>query len=252
MKKNLELNLYTKFEKTKYTENEKKIMCDIFGLVAKEVYFEISINETIQKENQFINFYGSSGEGKTVVKDLIKAQLKQSNENIFDFDELSSFFDDNNEKTVIEIFNITNNNDEIIKILSYFGLFEMRILLEQLKNLSTGQKTRLKYVYLLNNSIQSNNAFILIDEFVTFIDSLSGINFARGIRKFLQDKDVTLFTFGINDNIIGQFEDISYMIINGKISAIIENNEVTYKSESFVYSDVQKNIQVEKIHLDEW
>jgi len=252
MKNNLHLQLHSKFDKSSFTENEKKIMVNIFGLVAKDVYFEIKVNETITKDKKFINFYGSSGEGKTVIKDLIKDQLIQMNEKVFDFDDLSAFFEDNNERTIIEIFNIKEKNDDVIKILSYFGLFEMRVLLEKLKNLSTGQRTRMKYVYLMYNAIKVPGSFILIDEFVTFIDSLSGINFARGIRKFLESKDITLFTFGINDNILGQFEDISYMVVNGKISAIIENGEVTYNSKNMAYNNTKKVKLKEKVHLDEW
>ncbi len=252
MNNDLHLNLLCKFEKTTFTETEKNIMSNIFGLVAKDVYFEININETITKDKKFINFYGSSGEGKTVVKELIKNQLVKMNEKVFDFDDLKMFFENNNDKTIIEIFDIKSKNNDVIKIMSYFGLFEMRIILEKLKNLSTGQKTRMKYVYIMHQALLVPNSYILIDEFVTFIDSLSGINFARGIRKYLQSKNITLFTFGINDNIIGQFEDISYMIVNGKISATIENGEVTYKSKNMAYDLVNKKELKEKVHLDEW
>jgi len=252
MNNDLHLNLQSKFEKTNFTQAEKDIMTEIFGLVAKDVYFEIKVDETITKDKKFINFYGSSGEGKTVVKELIKEQLLKMDEKVFDFDDLSSFFADNDDRTIIDIFEIKSKDNDVVKILSYFGLFEMRIILEKLKNLSTGQKTRMKYVYIMYQALKTPDAYILIDEFVTFIDSLSGINFARGIRKFLETKDVTLFTFGINDNILGQFEDISYMIVNGKISATIENGEVTYNSKNMAYDIVDKTKLKEKVHLEEW
>ena len=252
MTNDLHLNLQSKFEKTNFSEQEKDIMIEIFGLIAKDVYFEIKVNETITKDKKFINFYGSSGEGKTIVKELIKDQLIKMNEKVFDFDDLSAFFDNNNDRTIIDIFEIKSKDNDVVKILSYFGLFEMRIILEKLKNLSTGQKTRMKYVYLMYQAIKTPGSYILIDEFVTFIDSLSGINFARGIRKFLEPKDITLFTFGINDNILGQFEDISYMIVNGKISATIENGEVTYNAKDMAYDTVEKKQLREKVYLDEW
>lgn len=252
MNNDLHLNLQSKFEKTNFTQAEKDIMTEIFGLVAKDVYFEIKVDETITKDKKFINFYGSSGEGKTVVKELIKEQLLKMNEKVFDFDDLGSFFADNDDRTIIDIFEIKSKDNDVVKILSYFGLFEMRIILEKLKNLSTGQKTRMKYVYIMYQALKTPDAYILIDEFVTFIDSLSGINFARGIRKFLETKDVTLFTFGINDNILGQFEDISYMIVNGKISATIENGEVTYNSKNMAYDIVDRTKLKEKVHLEEW
>ena len=245
MNKDLHLELNKKFVKKSFTPHELELIKDIFGLLPKDVYFEIDVKEIVAKEHKFINFYGSSGEGKTVVKDLLKEQLKLSDEVVYDFDDLGSFFEDNNQKTILEIFDIQTNKDPINKILSYFGLFEMRILLEKLENLSTGQRTRMKYIYLMNQAIHTPGSYILIDEFVTFIDSLSGINFSRGIRKFLDNYDLTLFTFGINDNIIGQFEDISYMITNGKISAKVENGVVTYLSKDFVYMNTRKSKIVE-------
>jgi hypothetical protein len=65
----------------------------------------------------------------------------------------------------------------------------------------------------------------LIDEFLTFVDSLSSVSFARSLRKYLEDKPVQLFTFGVNDALVNNFEDVTFILGNTKINAIVRDGE---------------------------
>ena len=128
-----------------------------------------------------------------------------------------------------ELFNITDSKDEILKVLNSFGLFEMRILFSKIGLLSQGQRTRLKYIFLFFNISKTETSHILIDEFLTFVDELTSINFSRSIEKFLRSKNIKLYTFGVNSALVGQFEDISYQLGNSCINSIIENGNIEYK-----------------------
>jgi len=227
----MNLNIHVKYMQTDYKENEINIIKDIFGLVCKNVYFNLNINENINDNHKFINFNGISGTGKTIIKEHIKAQLKEEGKDVIDFDDEEDFIERNKDRNIIEVFNIQNHDDEILKIISYFGLFEMRILMMKIEKLSMGQKTRLKYIYLFYKAKKDETSHILIDEFLTFVDEITSLNFARAIRKFLDDKDVKLYTFGVNSGLLGQFEDISYILGNSCINAVVENGVVRYKHE---------------------
>lgn len=241
-------------EKDKFTQEEMDFINNIFGIFVKNVYFSMRANLEIEDNYKFINFTGISGVGKTVIKDSIKEQTieKNNNINIIDFDDLddSPFYG----KNIIEILNIVSSEDEILKILSGFGLFEMRILMQKYETLSQGQKTRLKYIYLFYNIKPEVENYIFIDEFLTFVDDLSGISFAQNIQKYLKNKNVKLFTFGVNFNLVGQFEDITFVLGNSTITSIIKNNEIIYLHDEKMFDDVviKKNVQkIEKIN-DEW
>jgi len=228
----MNLDIDIKFLQTEFKDNELKIINDIFGLICKNIYFNLTVHEKINDKYKFINFSGISGSGKTVIKEHIKEQLLKENKKVLDFDDLTDFEEKFNDKNIIEIFNITSHEDEILKIISYFGLFEMRILMAPIKLLSTGQKTRLKYIYLFYLINENETNYILIDEFLTFVDELTSLNFARAIVKFLKDKDIKLFTFGVNSSLVGQFEDISFILGNSCINARVENGIITYNHEN--------------------
>lgn len=238
-------------EKEKFNEEEIKLINNIFGLFVKNVYFSMRAKIQVKNTDKFINFTGISGVGKTVIKDEIKLQSQLTNINIIDFDDLdeSIFYN----KTIIEILNIQSSEDEILKILGGFGLFEMRILTQKYETLSQGQKTRLKYVYLFY-SIKTNEVnYIFIDEFLTFVDDLSGISFASNIKKYLDNKNIKLFTFGVNFNLVGQFEDVTYVLGNSTITGIIRNNEIEYLHDKHLFDDIKVNKLKDKVQeTEEW
>ena len=251
------INIDVRKEKDKFEENEIELINNIFGLFVKNVYFSMKANIKIEEDQKFINFTGISGVGKTVIKDEIKDQAQQSkseNIHIIDFDDLddSTFYGRN----ILEILNIHSKDDEILKILSGFGLFEMRILTQKYETLSQGQKTRLKYIYLFNSIENDKQNYIFIDEFLTFVDDLSGISFASNIKKYLSDKNVKLFTFGVNFNLIGQFEDVTYVLGNSTISAIIKNNKIEYLHNDKIFEDIKinKNMpkEINQSILEDW
>jgi len=249
----MKLKIDIKYLQSEYTEKELNVINDIFGIFTKNVYFNLNVDEYINENYKFINFCGISGSGKTVIKEHIKKQLTQEGKTVLDFDDIDNF-DRFNDMNIMELFNITSGNDEILKILNAFGLFEMRLLLTNIGTLSQGQRTRLKYIYLFNN-IEENETYLLIDEFLTFVDTLTSINFARGIVKFLKNKNIKLFTFGVNAELVGQFEDITYYLGNSNINAIIENGKIIHKS-----ADKVKALSHEKINelsnnedlMDDW
>jgi len=212
------------FKKQEYLESELNLVNDIFGIFTKNVYFKIDVNHELNND-KFVNFFGISGSGKTVIKDLIKEQLLNENKNVLDFDDLENFYDLYKDKTILELFEITSSKDPILKLLSGFGLFEIRLLTTKIKDLSTGQRTRLKYVYLVKLAEQAEFSYILIDEFLTFVDSLSSVSFARSLRKYLEDKPVQLFTFGVNDSLVNNFENITLILGNTKINAVVKDGE---------------------------
>ena len=219
-----------KHQKDEYTDKELEIINEVFGLFTKNIYFSMYCDIEVESTDKFINFAGISGSGKTVIKNEIKEQAQCEDVNILDFDDLNDF-DKYNDNTIIELLNIKSGSDEIMKIIGGFGLFEMRILTSKIKNLSNGQRTRLKYVHLFNNLDEDKMTYIFIDEFLTFVDDLSAISFATSVKKFLDSKNVKLFTFGVNLNLVGQFEDISYILGNSTITTIIKNNTIIYTTE---------------------
>jgi len=101
----------------------------------------------------------------------------------------------------------------------------MRILTTKYQFLSQGQRTRVKYIYLFHLIDNTQYNYILIDEFLTFVDGLSSISFAKTIRKYLKNKKVQVFTFGVNDNIVRNFEDVTFIVGNTKINAMIKNDK---------------------------
>jgi len=222
--------------KQEFSSDEKTMINDIFGLFVKNVYFSMKAKIDVKNTDKIINFAGISGVGKTIIKDEIKRQtLEQLDVEVMDFDDLESNWIGEN---ILSILNITTSDDPIIKLLSGFGMFEMRILMQKYETLSQGQKTRLKYIYMFNN-VSDKETYILIDEFLTFVDDLSAISFAQNIEKFLSDKNVKLFTFGVNFNIIGQFEDVTFVLGNSTITSVIRNNKIEYLHDKLVFDDVK-------------
>lgn len=226
----MRLRLNIQYKQKQFTGNETELIKNIFGVPAKDIYFKLLVNEEINDKYKFVNFTGISGSGKTVIKNEVKKILEQEQEHILDFDDLLDFEEKYSDMNILELFNISSSNDEILKVLNSFGLFEMRILLSKISLLSQGQKTRLKYIFLFFNISESETSHILIDEFLTFVDELTAINFSRSIVKYLKDKDIKLYTFGVNSALVGQFEDISYQLGNSSVNAIIEDGNISYKN----------------------
>jgi len=226
----MRLRLNIQYKQKQFTGNETELIKNIFGVPAKDIYFKLLVNEEINDKYKFVNFTGISGSGKTVIKNEVKKILEQEQKHILDFDELLDFEEKYSDMNILELFKISSSNDEILKVLNSFGLFEMRILLSKISLLSQGQKTRLKYIFLFFNILESETSHILIDEFLTFVDELTAINFSRSIVKYLKDKDIKLYTFGVNSALVGQFEDVSYQLGNSSVNAIIENGNITYRN----------------------
>jgi len=226
----MKLQLNINYKQTNYTNKEMQLVADIFGAPCNNIDFNLKVNEDIDDKYKFINFTGISGSGKTVIKNEIKKILSSKREHILDFDDLDDFEEKYNESNILELFSIESASDEVLKILGGFGLFEMRILLSKIKLLSQGQRTRLKYIWLMFNLSDTDTTHILIDEFLTFVDELTAISFSRNIVKYLKSKNIKLYTFGVNSALIGQFEDVSYQLGSSCINAKIENGEITYKN----------------------
>ena len=236
------VQLDLKFDKESFSNEEISLVNDIFGLFVKNVYFKLVVDEKIRDTDRIVNFFGISGAGKTIIKDALKEQVVLDPEvNTLDFDEISdqewmSYKD----KTIIELLDIRTGEDEILKIISGFGLFEMRILLTPIKLLSQGQQTRLKYIFLLNQIKEDQENYVFIDECLTYVDSLSATSFSKTLAKYLKGKPVRLYTFGVNDALIGQFEDVTFVLGNAGINAEIRNGEIEYKDDYIDVPNVHK------------
>jgi ABC-type ATPase with predicted acetyltransferase domain len=213
------------YTKKEYTEEEKNLIKELFGILGADIYFKLYVNIRLMGE-KFVNFFGLSGSGKTLIKEELKKSLLEQGKRVLDFDDINKDFDEKNkDKTILEIFDIKNNDSELLQILGGFGLFEMRILTTKYQFLSQGQRTRVKYIYLFHLIDNTQYNYILIDEFLTFVDGLSSISFAKTIRKYLKDKKVQVFTFGVNDSIVKNFEDVTFVVGNTKINAMIKPNK---------------------------
>ena len=220
----INLNIDIEYKITNYTEEEINLIKDIFGLFTKDIYFKMKVNEVIDLDKyEFIGFTGFSGNGKTLIKEEIKKIV-----DCIDFDDYNNFKEKYGEINIMKLFDIKDNST--LKVLSKFGLFEMRILLTPIKNLSNGQIKRLKYIHLINEAIKNNKQTILIDEYGSELDNLSVISFTRALSEYAKEKNIKLFTFGVNDSYIGQLDvnELCFVVGNSCISTKIYNGEVVY------------------------
>jgi len=213
-----------------FDEHELAVSQSIFGLVPQDVYFRLDIDIDLDVDkNKLFNVYGLSGEGKTILKDELYKQLS-STHYVVDYDEINI----GGNIKMSELFNLEKDKDFLVKLFASFGMFEMRNIFSRFDELSAGQQKRIKYMYLIYQAYTSadysigdvdcSNSVIMIDEFMTFVDSLSSKVFVQGLRKFMKKflPNTLIFAFGCNDNIIGYWEDVTIKMQNGKISSIIE------------------------------
>lgn len=209
-----------------FSDEELGLAQSVFGLIPQNVYFNFSINVDLDIEKyKLFYIYGLSGEGKTIFKNIL---LEKFNEefNVIDYDNFSNaeFFG----RKISEIFDLHIDREFLISLFSTFGLFEMRNIFSKFEELSMGQQKRICYMYLIYEAFKNKSqSIILLDEFLTFVDSLSAKVFVTGLRKFMNKflSNVILFGFGCNDNIIGYWEDILIILQNGKIYEIVEISE---------------------------
>ena len=208
-----------------FSSHELQLSQNIFGLVPQSVYFNFDVDLTIDEDkHKLIYVYGLSGEGKTIFKDELKKQLIDEGYYVTDYDDIKI---DENAK-ISEIFDLEHDKEFLVRLFSSQGLFEMRIIFSKFGELSMGQQRRVKYMYMLYSVYKSKNenrlSCVLIDEFATFLDSLSAKVMAQGTRKFMNKMlpNTLLFAFGCNDHICYTFEDLNLWLQNGKIYKIAE------------------------------
>jgi len=207
-----------------FADEELALSQSVFGLVPQSVYFNFTIDVDIDVvNNKLIYIYGLSGEGKSILKDVLFEQL-DSTMHVIDYDAFGDghFFG----RKISEIFDLRTDKEFLVSLFSAFGLFEMRNLFSRYEELSMGQQKRIRYMYLIYDAYIKRDieSVILIDEFLTFVDTLSAKVFAQGIRKFMKKymPDTLIFAFGCNDNIIGYWEDLVISLQNGKVIDIDE------------------------------
>lgn len=206
-----------------FSDEELKLAQSTFGLMPQNIYFNFSINIDLDTEKYKLFYvYGLSGEGKTIFKNVLLEKFVEKF-NIIDYDNFSNaeFFG----RKISEIFDLHKDREFLITLFSTFGLFEMRNIFSKFEELSLGQQKRICYMYLIYEAFRNKSqSVILLDEFLTFVDSLSAKVFVTGLRKFLKKYlPNTLFLgFGCNDNIISYWEDVLIILQNGKIYETIE------------------------------
>jgi len=233
----LDINVNVRYQQEGYTESELNLIKNIFGIFSENVYFSMSCQESIPMDYDFITFTGISGSGKTVIKDEMKKDLRADPElNVIDFDDTEYFLEKYGEMNILDLFKITDQHDPVLKVLSGFGLFEIRILLTPIKTLSNGQRKRLRYVYITNMVKDDKKNIILIDEFGSELDTLSTISFTRALVSYTKSKNAMLFVFGVQDAVVGQvncdikgIKERSFIMGNATVNTVVDNGQVIYK-----------------------
>lgn len=225
----MKINRKVEYPIKEFSQEELKLSQDVFGLVPQSVYFNFSVDLDIDVDRyKLVYVYGLSGEGKTIFKDELKKQFLETHY-VLDFDDETLFQDYKRTDKLSTIFDLHKDKDFLIRLLSTFGMFEMRNIFSRFCDLSAGQQKRVQYMYLLykahkTGEIDKTNCVVLIDEFLTFVDSLSSKVFAQGLRKFMEKSlpHTLLFAFGCNDHICYTFEDLNVHLQNGKVYRIAE------------------------------
>ena len=218
--------------------DDEKLVTDIFGIFSDNIFFAMKAQEKIPKHYDFVTFTGISGSGKTVIKEELKRDLSKNDDLcIIDFDDYEDFKTKFGEQTITDLFKIKDSEDPIFKILSGFGLFEIRIMMSKIKLLSNGQIKRLKYIYLIQQKNDNKYNIALIDEFASELDTLSTISFTRALVDYAKLNKVKLMVFGVNDALIGQvhslkkgINEVSFIMGNSCVLTTVDNGQVLYKS----------------------
>jgi len=230
----MKIQKQVRYQIKSFTSEEIQLSQRVFGLVPQSVYFDFNVDLNIDTSKyKLIYIYGLSGEGKTIFKDELKKYLNMIHSDILDYDD--NMFESVRLRTkkLSEIFDLEKDKEFVIRLFSTFGMFEMRNVFSKFTELSAGQQKRVQYMYLLYQAYKAEKerpgkTVILIDEFLTFVDSLSSKVFAQGLRKFMNKMlpNTLLFAFGCNDHICYTFEDLNIHLVNGKTYAIAEVTDV--------------------------
>jgi len=69
------------YTKKKYTEKEKELINELFGLLGADIYFKLYVNIHLMCE-KFVNFFGLSGSGKTLIKEELKKSLLEEGKRV--------------------------------------------------------------------------------------------------------------------------------------------------------------------------
>ena len=226
-----------RYQVKEFSPEETQLSQRVFGLVPQSVYFDFNIDMDIDTEKyKLIYVYGLSGEGKTIFKDELKKELSDLRYVVIDYDD--NHLESLKDKKLSEIFDLEKDKEFVIRLFSTFGMFEMRNVFSKFCELSAGQQKRVQYMHLLyqayiKTGLEQSDCVILVDEFLTFVDSLSSKVFAQGLRKFMNKMlpKTLLFAFGCNDHICYTFEDLNVHLVNGKLYSITEVEDAERNSD---------------------
>ena len=223
----MKLQKRVRYQVKEFAPEETQLSQRVFGLVPQSVYFDFSVDMDIDTDkHKLIYVYGLSGEGKTIFKDSLKLYYNMIHYDIFDYDDNQFDKPKYKDAKLSELFDLEKDKEFVIRLFSTFGMFEMRNVFSKFSELSAGQQKRVQYMYLLYRAYkdEKRRCVILIDEFLTFVDSLSSKVFAQGLRKFMNKMlpKVVLFAFGCNDHICYTFEDLHIHLVNGKVYSTAE------------------------------
>lgn len=186
-----------------------------------------------------IGIIGKNGIGKSTLLKIIEKNLKYdeielgSNVNIAYFDQDMSF--DNEENTLIEeINNDLSKNEEYYKSLLSSFLFTKDDIEKKIKNLSGGEKVRIK---LLKMMLKNAN-FLILDEPTNHLDMYSIEILEEALKNFNQ----TLIVVSHNRHFLSEVCNKICIIENGKLS-VFDGNYEKYKE------NIQNEIDKKEINL---
>lgn len=186
-----------------------------------------------------IGIIGKNGIGKSTLLKIIEKNLKYdeielgSNVNMAYFDQDMSF--DNEENTLIEeINNDLSKNEEYYKSLLSSFLFTKDDVEKKIKNLSGGEKVRIK---LLKMMLKNAN-FLILDEPTNHLDMYSIEILEEALKNFNQ----TLIVVSHNRHFLSEVCNKICIIENGKLS-VFDGNYEKYKE------NIQNEIDKKEINL---
>lgn len=158
----------------------------IFGLSTRSD--QLPILNSVRVPSHGLTFItGVSGSGKSTLLRLISEQLPQAR---------SPVRVENPYVSIVDL--LAADLPETIRWLGQFGLGEARLMTNQYRYLSDGQKERLRLALLL----QHKPACIIIDEFLSILDRLTAKIVAFNLQKILRQENITAYIASSHDDLI--------------------------------------------------